>query len=83
MSQTVINIFVAGLGALVGFLLNRVWQAVRDLQIADKDLVQKINDIEVLVAGDYVKQDKFDAMIDRLFAKLNVIEQKLDKKADR
>jgi len=83
MNQTIINFLIAGFGAMFGFLLNRIWQAVRDLQDADKELVQKVNSIEVLVAGDYVKQDKFDGMIDRLFVKLGHIEDKLDGKADR
>lgn len=38
MDQTIINWLLAGFGALIGFLLNAVWQAVKDLQNADKAL---------------------------------------------
>ena len=83
MDQTIINWLLAGFGALIGFLLNVVWQAVKDLQAADKVLAEKVGNIEVLVAGAYVKKDEFTQSINALFAKLDKIEDKLDKKADR
>ena len=83
MDQTIINWLLAGFGALIGFLLNAVWQAVKDLQAADKVLADKVGSIEVLVAGDYVKKDEFTDTVKALFAKLDKIEDKLDKKADK
>lgn len=83
MDQTIINWLLAGFGALIGFLLNAVWQAVKDLQTADKVLAEKVGSIEVLVAGAYVKKDEFTQSINALFAKLDKIEDKLDKKADK
>lgn len=83
MDQTIINWLLAGFGALIGFLLNAVWQAVKDLQAADKVLAEKVGSIEVLVAGAYVKKDEFTQSINALFAKLDKIEDKLDKKADK
>ena len=83
MDQTIINWLLAGFGALIGFLLNVVWQAVKDLQTADKVLAEKVGNIEVLVAGAYVKKDEFTQAITALFAKLDKIEDKLDKKADK
>jgi F0F1-type ATP synthase membrane subunit b/b' len=81
--QTIINWLLAGFGTLIGFLLNAVWQAVKDLQTADKVLAEKVSNIEVLVAGAYVKKDEFTQSINALFAKLDKIEDKLDKKADK
>lgn len=83
MDQTIINWLLAGFGALIGFLLNAVWQAVKDLQTADKVLAEKVGSIEVLVAGAYVKKDEFTQSINALFAKLDKIEDKLNKKADK
>jgi hypothetical protein len=37
MDQTIVNWTLAGFGGLIGFLLNAVWQAVKDLQAADKE----------------------------------------------
>ncbi len=83
MDQTIINWLLAGFGALIGFLLNAVWQTVKDLQTADKALAEKVGNIEVLVAGAYVKKGEFTQSINALFAKLDKIEDKLDKKADK
>lgn len=83
MDQIIINWLLAGFGALIGFLLNAVWQAVKDLQKADTTLADKIGKIEVLVAGAYVKRDEFDRALNRLFEKLDHIEMKIDGKADR
>lgn len=83
MDQTIINWLLAGFGALIGFLLNAVWQAVKDLQTADKVLADKVGNIEVLVAGAYVKKDEFTDTVKALFAKLDKIEDKIDRKADK
>lgn len=83
MDQVIINWLLAGFGALIGFLLNAVWQAVKDLQTADKELAGKVAEIEVLVAGAYVRKDEFMQSVNALFAKLDRIEDKLDKKVDK
>lgn len=81
--QTIINWLLAGFGALIGFLLNNLWQAVKDLQKADAELSDKVAAIEVLVAGEYVKGDRFDKAVDAIFRKLDKIEDKLDGKVDK
>ena len=43
MDQTIINWLLAEFSSLIGFLLHDVWQAMKDLQAADKVLA----DIEV------------------------------------
>ncbi len=83
MDQVIINWLLAGFGALIGFLLNAVWQAVKDLQTADKQLAEKVSGIEVLVAGNYVKREAFDDALNRIFQKLDHIEEKIDRKADK
>lgn len=83
MDQTLINWLLAGFGGLIGFLLNSVWQAVKDLQASDSKLADKIAGIEILVAGEYVRRDSFDESINRVFAKLERIENKIDQKADK
>ena len=83
MDQTIVNWLLGGFGALIGFLLNAVWQAVKDLQKTDKELATKVAEIEVLVAGAYVKKDEFTSSINTLFAKLDRIEDKIGRKADK
>jgi hypothetical protein len=83
MDQTIVNWVMTGAGTLLGFLLNAVWQSVKDLQTADKLLADKVATIEVLVAGEYVRKDEFERAIQRLFEKLDHIEEKFDRKLDR
>ena len=83
MDQIIINWLLSGFGALLGFLLNAVWQAVKELQEGDKELAAKISEIEVLVAGDYVKKGEFSSVVTALFKKLDRIEDKIDTKKDK
>jgi CHASE3 domain sensor protein len=83
MDQTILNWILGGIGGLLGFLLNTVWQAVKDLQKADSDMAKKLSEMEVLVAGAYVKKDDIDKLSNAIFAKLDRIEDKLDGKVDK
>lgn len=83
MSQTMINAIIGGFAAAVAFILRVIWEGLRELQKADVDLAAKISEIQLLVAGNYVKKDELDGVIKALFLKLDKIEDKLDKKADR
>jgi hypothetical protein len=81
--QSFINMLAGAVSVLFGWILKTVWDAVKDLQKADDELVEKVNKIEVLVAGEYVKREDFKADMDRLFNKLDAIDKKLDSKADK
>ena len=81
--QTVFNIALAISGFLGGWVLKVIWDAVKDLQSADKVLVEKVNTIEILIAGNYMSKQDFDKIAIAIFAKLDKIEDKLDKKADK
>ena len=83
MDQTLVNWLLAGFGGLIGFLLNVVWQAVKDLQKADIALAERVGEIEVLVAGSYITKTDFTSVTDAIFRKLDRIEDKLDGKADK
>lgn len=81
--QNIINLLGGLVSAIIGWLLKTLWQAVGDLQKSDVELSDKVNRIEVLVAGEYVKREEFQGALDRLFAKLDQIEAKIDQKADK
>lgn len=81
--QEFYNWILTGFSAVLGFLLHAVWEATKDLQRADAELTKRVSEIEVLVAGNYITRQEFDRVIDKLFNKLDNIELKLDKKADK
>jgi hypothetical protein len=63
--------------------LNTVWGAVKDLQVADKELAEKVGEIEVLVAGRYITREEFNTVLNQVFAKLDTIRDLVSQKADR
>lgn len=82
-SQTIINIAIGLCGALGGWVLNNLKESITALHKADADLTTKVQSIEVLIAGDYVKHDALDKLTTAIFAKLDRIESKIDLKADK
>ena len=83
MDQQLFNWAVAGFGALGGFVLKSVWDAVKDLQRADTNLADKVSHMEVLIAGDYIKKEEFNNVSNIIFIKLDKIMDKLESKADK
>jgi hypothetical protein len=81
--QTAFNIVLALVAFLGGWVLNSLRESIKSLQVTDSELATKVQHIEVLVAGSYVKRDDMDKLTAALFAKLDKIEAKLDGKADK
>lgn len=80
--QTAFNVILGAFSMLVGWLLNNLSQSMRDLTRADSELTTKVQGIELLVAGTYVKRDEFDAKINAMFHKLDSIEEKIDRRLE-
>ena len=78
--QTAFNILLGAFSALAGWLLNNLYQSMRDLMKADELLTDKVQAIEVLVAGQYIKRSEFESKMDAIFHKLDTIEEKIDRK---
>ena len=81
--QQLFNIVFVVAGALGGWWMKAIWETLKELQGADKNLAKEVSDLTVLVAGQYVKAETFDRTITALFQKLDRIEDKLDHKADK
>lgn len=63
----------------IGAVLKWVWDAHKELRDADKELAEKVNKMEVLVAGQYITREEFERAIQRIFDKLDSIELKIQK----
>jgi hypothetical protein len=82
-TQIFFDVAVAVIGAMGGWILNTVWVSVKELQKADKELADKVSEIEVLVAGRYVTRDEFNNTLSQVFGKLDTIRDMIAMKADR
>lgn len=83
MEQSSLNWVFGVANILLGAALKWVYDSHRDLRKADEKLAEKVNKIEVVVAGEYVKREDFDKIANALFAKLDKISEKIDSKADK
>jgi len=83
MDQALINWMMGGFGAAIAFILRVVWEGLRELQKADLELASRVNEVQLVVAGQYVKREDMERIQAALFAKLDRIENKLDLKMDR
>ena len=82
-TQTLINILFACAGAMGGWILNNLKTSIEALQKADSSLADKVQHIEVLVAGTYVKRDDLDKVTSVVHLRFDKIEEKLDKLAEK
>jgi len=82
-TQIFFDVAVAVIGAMGGWILNTVWNAVKELQKADKELAEKVGEIEVLVAGRYMTREEFNHTLSQVFGKLDTIRDMIAMKADR
>ena len=81
--QTAINLLFAVCGAFGGVIMHRLWVSIDNLTHQDQLLADKVQAIEILVAGRYVQRQELTDMGVRLFAALERIEIKLDRKVDK
>lgn len=81
--QELFNTAIGFIAFLGGWILKVVWDSIVELQRDNKELTEKINEVEKLVAGNYTEKSYFEAKIDALFNKLDNIRDMLDKKVDK
>lgn len=82
-TQMILNTLFGIIAALVGWYVRIMWESIKDLQKSGSDTAEKVQRIEVLVAGDYVRRDDLDRTTGAIFMKLDRIYDKLDTKQDK
>ena len=82
-AQTYFNIAIAIFGGLGGWILNNLKDSLKALHDSDVALTNKVQNIEILVAGSYVTNQSLEKLTNALFNKLDKIDEKLDAKADK
>jgi len=83
MDQASLNWFFGLINLVLGVLIKMMWDSYKTLKQTDKELADKVSNIEVLVAGQYVKREDFVQVTNQIFSKLDKILDKLDTKADK
>ena len=81
--QLLFNIVLALAAFLCGHVLNSISSTLKSLQDNDSELAKKVQLIEVLVAGAYVKNSDLEKLSTAIFSRLDKISDKLDTKQDK
>ena len=82
-NQTMINILMGLTAFFGGIWVRGLSDSMKELKAADISLADKVQGIELLVAGQYVTRIELKGFEDALFKKLDRIESKLDGKQDK
>ena len=79
--QVLFNIVLTAFGALAMFMITNMNKKIDRLAEEDRELMLKVSALQILVAGQYVTRTEFDAKVDAFFAKLDSIDDKLERRA--
>lgn len=82
-TQSLINILFGLVAFFGGIWVRGIADSMKELKHTDSELATKVQAIEVLVAGEYIKREDFEGFTKAMFVKLDKIEDKLDKKVDK
>jgi len=66
-----------------GWLMRVLFDTIRDLRSKDQDIYDKVSVLSVTLPENYVSKRDFKDLNDRIFDKLDRIENKIDTKADK
>jgi hypothetical protein len=76
MDQNLINLLIGVTGAVVGWILKVIWEAIQELQMDMKEIEKELH-TEYVSKGDFhVALDEIKQIVQRIF-------DKLDNKADK
>ena len=76
MDQSMVNLIITITAGGYGFVIKSMWDSLKNLDT-------QVGNLQVSVAGEYLKREEWKQDMQRLFDKLDVIDEKLDKKADK
>ena len=73
MNQDFLNWAFGIFNLILGGFMKAIWDSYKDLKRTDDALAEKVNAIEVLVAGQYVKRDDFDRVANAIFVMVIIL----------
>jgi hypothetical protein len=74
--QSMVNLIITITAGGYGFVIKSMWDSLKNLDT-------QVGNLQVSVAGEYLKREEWKQDMQRLFDKLDAIDEKLDGKADK
>lgn len=81
--QLALQVAVVVIGPLFGWLLKSVFDKIKDLERADQELADKVQELAVAIPTNYSTKAEITRQLDAIFNLLRDIQQKLDGKVDK
>lgn len=78
-----VQLLLTLLGTLIGWLVKGLFDRMKTLESADRELAAQISGLREALPSNYVRRDDFKALGDNIFEALRRIEDKLDRKVDK
>ena len=75
-NQTLLNIGICSILTVLGWFARQLWEAIQSLK-------NDLKNLEVELPTSYVRKSDMDARFDRIEAKLDMLFERLDRKADK
>jgi hypothetical protein len=73
--QEFLNILLGLVSFFGGWLFKEMWGKLKELQVVDTSLVEKLNKVEIIIASDYVRKKELEKAMDTIIAKLDKLEE--------
>ena len=81
--QMLFNVSFSAILLGAGWLMRVLFETIKDLRDKDQKIYDKVSSLAVTLPENYVSKRDFKDLNDRIFAKLDRIENKIDTKADK
>lgn len=75
--QTAFNVAVTLIGFLGGWILKSVTDTLKEMRASEHSLRNKVQAMEILVAGSYVRREDLDKFGETMFRKLDKLEERV------
>nr|ANO58172.1 lysis cassettes protein family protein [uncultured Gammaproteobacteria bacterium] len=75
--QTLFNVILGLLMAGLTMMGQRFWKIVDNLRHTDEKANERITQLSITVASEYVKHDQLEIQVDRILDKLDKLEQRI------
>jgi hypothetical protein len=75
--QTAFNVAVTLIGFLGGWILKSVTDTLKEMRVSEHSLRNKVQAMEILVAGSYVRREDLDKFGETMFRKLDKLEERV------
>ena len=82
-TQLLVNIGMTVFNVLLLWLTTSLRSSISDRKDFEKETNMRIEELRLVVVGEYMKKADINQLISALFKKLDRMEEKIDKKADK